>query len=375
MTRILYLLPSAHPGGAERATMRMLAAHRHSRYERGVAFFSDGPLVAEARAMGIDTHLLTKPPRLRHPWSLHGAAAEVADLIRRGSYAIVHSCMSYTHVVGGLAAWMADVPAVMFQHGPVGSWTDRAVTLLRCDRILVASRFMAAEQQARSWRTREITVAPYAVDLHIDAAERASLRALVQERHGLTDDAVVLGILARFDPWKGLDFAVRALAPLLRQNSRLRLMIVGGQYRQFYPHYADLLRATARDEGLIDQVVFAGYQLDVRPYYARLDALLHTSIQPEPFGLTIVEAIAAGVPVIAADAGGPPEIIEDGVDGLLYRPADDAGLRDAVARLLNEAPLRARLSEAGLAKVAARYRPEVMMPALDAVYRQLCEPA
>jgi glycosyltransferase involved in cell wall biosynthesis len=197
----------------------------------------------------------------------------------------------------------------------------------------------------------------------------------VTRAHEIPDDAFVIGLLARFDPWKGIDFALRALAPLLRHRDGLRLLIVGGPYRHFYPEYGAVLRSIAGEEGVLDRVIFAGFQLDVRPYYARLDALLHASVQPEPFGLTIVEGMAAEVPVIAADAGGPREIINSGVDGLLYRPADEAALREAVLRLLDDGAFRTGLATAGAATVSSRYRATALMSRLDAVYRQLCEPA
>lgn len=375
MKKVLYLMPSAFPGGAERATMRMLAAHPLSAFNRGVVFFDDGPLVGEARELGVATHLLTAPPRLSRPWTIYQAASECAALVTAGRYCLVHSCMSYTHLVGGLAASMAGVPAVLFQHGPVGSWTDGAATMVRCDHILVASTFMSQQQRQRSWRDRHISITPYSVDLSIAAGERAPLRAIVSAKHDIPPDAFVIGLLARFDPWKGIDFALRALAPLLRQRQRVRLMIVGGQYRHFYPGYGDRLRRIAEEEGILEQVIFAGFQLDVRPYYARLDALLHASIQEEPFGLTIVEGMAAEVPVVAADGGGPREIVADGIDGLLYEPANEAALRAAVMRLLDEPGLIARLVSAGAAKVEARYRAQTMMASLAAVYGQLCTSA
>lgn len=375
MPKVLYLLPSATPGGAERATMRMVAAHRASRFKAAVLFFADGPLVEEARALDVPVSILASPPRLSRPWSMMSAVSTCARVIRAGEYSIVHSCMSYAHLVGGPAASRAGVRAVFYQHGPVGSWMDRVAPVLRCDRILAASAFVTEEQQDRSWRLRPVARVPLSVEMAIDGMDRAALRRQIDGSYGLPQNAFVVGIVARFDPWKGLDFALQAMAPLLRHRPEMRLMIVGGQYRQFHPQYGERLKSIAVEDGIFEQVIFTGYQVDTRPYYARFDALVHASLQPEPFGLTVIEAMAAGVPVVAADAGGPREIIEHEANGLLYEPGNGAALREAVMRILDDSSLRTRLAAAGEDTVDARYRPGNMLAALDAVYDGLCPPA
>lgn len=374
MSSVLYLLPSATPGGAERATMRMVSAHRQSRFAAGVLFFSDGPLVAEARALNASVSVLASPPRLSRPWSVASAIRECARLIRAERYDIVHSCMSYCHFVGGPAAAATGSRAVFYQHGPVGSWMDAVAPVLPCDGILAASQFVAAQQRARSWRSRPDALVPLAVDVTIDQKDRAALRQRVEASHDIPHDAFVVGIVARFDPWKGIDFGLRAVAPLLHHRPGMRLMIVGGQYRHFHPHYGDVLRSIASEERVFEQVVFTGFQLDMRPYLARLDALVHAAVQPEPFGLTIVEAMASGVPVLAANAGGPREIIEHDVNGLLYAPGNAGALREALLRVLDDEALRNRLTAAAAGTVETRYRSASMMAALDAVYDGLCPP-
>lgn len=375
MRRVLYVMPNAVPGGAERVTMLMLAHHDLQRYEPGVLFFNDGPLVGEARALRIRTHVLGRPLRLRDPFSVGAAIAESSRLIRDEQYALLHSCMSYGHLIGGSAAARAHVPAVLYQHGPLGGWMDGAATVLRCDHILTNSAFSADAQRAHSWRQRPVTVAPCAVDLTIPDDERANLVGEVNAEHGLSPDTAVVGIVARFDPLKGIDVAIRAVAPLLRHRQTMRFMVIGGQYNHFYPECEGELRALVASEGIGQQVIFAGYRANVRPYYARLDALVNASLQPEGFGLTIIEAMAAGVPVIAPRVGGPAEIVDDGVDGLLHTPGDEAALRNALMRILDDEPFRRSMIAAGHSKVERRYRPHAMMSVIEQVYDQLLQDA
>jgi glycosyltransferase involved in cell wall biosynthesis len=102
-----------------------------------------------------------------------------------------------------------------------------------------------------------------------------------------------------------------------------------------------------------------------------LDVFCHTSTEPEPFGMVNIEAMAMGCPVIAARAGGPVEIVEEGVSGLLSPPRDTAALARAIASLLGDPSLRRRLAEGGRARVEARYSRTVHGTEL----RGLCEEA
>jgi glycosyltransferase involved in cell wall biosynthesis len=370
--RVLYLMPNATPGGAERATMLMLSSHDRARYEPAVLFFTDGPLVDDARRLGIEVHVLRHPVHLRQPASVVRTLAQGRRLVAEGGFALVHSCMAYAQLFGGAIATAAGVSAVLYQHGPLGAWMDGAATLLRCDRILANSAFTASEQQRRSWRARPVTIAPYGIDItRPDARERERLRALVDQRHDLSPESPVIGMMARFDPWKGIDVTIRAAAPLLRERPALRLVIVGGQYRHFHPEHGPVLRQLVEREGVATQVIFAGHQADVRPYLARMTVLVHASRQPEPFGLTLVEAMAAGVPVIAARAGGAVEIVEEGVDGLLHTAGDERDLRDQMRSLLDDPARRESFVAAGLRKVESKYRPAHMMRVIEGVYDEL----
>ncbi len=368
---VLYLMPNAVPGGAERATMMMVASHDRRRYTPSLLFFSDGPLVDEGRQLGVRTDVLHRPMRFRHPDTVVAAVWQTLSAVHRQHVDLIHSCMGYAHLVGGTAAAFARTPAVVYQHGPVDSWMDGAATVIRCDRILTNSQHTERQQRERSWRQRPMTVVPLAVSARLSNAERAALAAEIDARHALATDDVVVGTIARFDPQKGLDVTLAAMAPLLRARPRLRLLIVGGQYRHFFPAYEQELRALAAREGVTERVTFAGYQLDVRPYLARMSVLVHASQQAEAFGLTILEAMACGVPVVAARLGGVPELVDDGVDGLLHTPGDEGGLRAAITLLLDDPSLGGQFAAAALHKADTRYRPAHMIAALESCYDQV----
>lgn len=122
--------------------------------------------------------------------------------------------------------------------------------------------------------------------------------------------------------------------------------------------------------GVADRVDFRGFREDVPGELAAMDVLVHASTVPEPFGQVVVEGMAAGLPVVAARAGGPAEVVRDGVDGLLYPPGDVGGLAGALRRLASDDQLRDRLGAAGRVR-SQRFSPEAVAAEVGRVYRQV----
>jgi len=122
--------------------------------------------------------------------------------------------------------------------------------------------------------------------------------------------------------------------------------------------------------GIADRVDFAGHIDDVAGELASLDVAVHASTIPEPFGQVVVEAMAAGVPIVAVDAGGPAEVVTDGVDGLLFPMGDVDALAERLTRLAADPGLRERLVSAGR-ETAATYAPDLVADAVESVYRDV----
>jgi glycosyltransferase involved in cell wall biosynthesis len=150
----------------------------------------------------------------------------------------------------------------------------------------------------------------------LSASERQAVRA----REGWAEDEVVLCCTGRLAEWKGQHLAVEAAARL-RERIRLRLVLVGDSGFDG-PDYGLRLRRMAATHGLDPQVVFTGFRDDAQQLMAAADVILHTSVLPEPLGLTPMEAQALGVPVVASGAGGVLETVADRKTGYLFKPGD-----------------------------------------------------
>jgi glycosyltransferase involved in cell wall biosynthesis len=155
-----------------------------------------------------------------------------------------------------------------------------------------------------------------------------------------------IGMLGRLASWKGQHVFLEAFARAFPTGTE-EAVLIGSALFANDEAYGEALRQLAARLEIADRVTFAGFREDVGAELARLDVLVHASVAPEPFGRVVVEGMAAGLPVIAAGQGGPAEIIDHEINGLLFPPGDVAALTQALRRLAGQPQLRQRLGEAG----------------------------
>ena len=155
--------------------------------------------------------------------------------------------------------------------------------------------------------------------------------------------------------------------------SGVRFLVSGGPIYETEGHegYAERLRRRVVDLGLGGRVHLLGNRDDVPEILAGVDVLVHVPSAPEPFGRVVAEAMAVGKPVVAANAGGLPEIVEDEVTGLLVPPGDPSACAAAVTRLLADPALRARFGAAGRRQAEQRFDPAVHAERVMAAYREV----
>jgi glycosyltransferase involved in cell wall biosynthesis len=177
-----------------------------------------------------------------------------------------------------------------------------------------------------------------------------------------------LGVASRLVPIKGIVHLIRAVGLLRRDVAGIRLEIAGAG-----PDRATL-QQEVRTLGLHDMVAFVGWQPDMWPWLERWDIFVQPSLA-EGFGVATLEAMAAGLPVVASSAGGLPELIEDGRTGYVVPPADPATLAARLRHLVLHADLREAMGAAGRVRVRQHFSPQRMAAEIATVYdRLLCLP-
>jgi glycosyltransferase involved in cell wall biosynthesis len=178
---------------------------------------------------------------------------------------------------------------------------------------------------------------------------------------------LTFGIVGRLSPWKGQDLFLRAFARAFPDGEERAAVVGGALFGE--DDFARGLPRLAGSLGIADRLELRGHRSDVWDELSRIDVLVHASITPEPFGQVILEGMAAGVPVIAARAGGPAEILRHDQTGVLYDCADLSELATAMRRMLDPA-LRTRLSTAARGDLGP-YSPPVVAAQLQDLYERV----
>lgn len=364
--RLLVVNHAVEMGGAERVLLRLLDSIDRELFSAELALPSDGPLAGEARGMGIPVHLGHPAPRLLeikrrslgssrlamalYPYDLAASAARLARLVRSGGFDLVLTNSAKADVYGTLAARLARRPAVIRLHDIVGSdaFSRLNVWLLKtCAKRLAAltlpvSKASEEKMAALGVPGSRLMTVYNGIDLDAGAAGGGDARS----EFGIEPDAPLAGMVGRLVDWKGPDFFIRAAALVSGEVPGSRFVLVGDAVFG-EKEYVESLKELARSLGLGDRLVFTGFRDDVARIISSLDVLVHASTLPDPLPTVLVEAMAAAKPVVAAAAGGVPEIVDEGVTGITVPPRDEAAMARAVARLLAD-PVEARaMGEAG----------------------------
>ncbi|HKP29721.1 MAG TPA: glycosyltransferase family 4 protein [Gemmatimonadales bacterium] len=286
--------------------------------------------------------------------------------IRRDGIALVHLNNGFENLEAHLAAWFTGRPIVVHAHGPCGSarltrrLAARGPVCIAISDVVGRSLIEAGVPRDRVHvLPNPLTLDPLPLD--------ATLRHSARRELGIPERFRLMGIVGRIVEWKGQREFLNAAAVAMKSDPHLGAVIIG-DVTDAMDEYGNQVRQQATDLGIADRVWFSGFMPDPRRLYALADVVVHSSILPEPFGLVITEAMALGIPVVAANAGGPVEIITDGVDGFLVDPCDAAAVAGRVAALFADPALYQRIGAAGRQTALERFSPEAYVERVARVY-------
>ena len=349
-------------GGGQRSLFDLAASLRGTRFEPLVVLPGEGALAAALHGAGVATRVLPLPPLAGGAlFAAPRALAALARLARRSGADLFHSDSPRTALYAGTAAGLLDRPHLWHVRAsrPSSEFADAALLAL-CDLAVAVSRAAARRSGplARSPRSRVVLTGVPAPS----CLPRAEARA----RLGLPGEGFVAGMVGRVETDKGIEEAIEALPLLRAARSGARLVLLGdaeaGQ--------AEAVRRLAAGRGLSDAVQLAGGVPEAAPFLSAFDLLLHPS-RHEALPRALLEALHAGVPVVAAAVGGIPEAIEDGASGLLVPPRDGAALGAAAARLARDPALAASLAGAGRDRARRLFSLDRMTAAVRGLYDEI----
>jgi L-malate glycosyltransferase len=360
--RVAEVIWSLGLGGAEQVVIRLAAGLDRARFEPLICCLDrPGPFAPQAEEAGVEVVSLDKrgPLDARAAWRL-------ARLFRSRRVDVVHTHLWGASLWGRAAAIGARVPVIVTTEHNVDAWKKRHHLAL--DRALApaTTHLVAVSEQVREfYEARGVGRGRFRVVHNGVDTSAVPRRARGPEflALGLGEDDPVVGLVGRLVPAKAPEVFLRALALAASRVPGLRGLLVGDG-----PLRPEMERE-ARRLGLEGRVVFAGVRHDVPRLLAGLDALLFSSLR-EGLSMAMLEAMAAGVPVVATDVGGTPELITHGVTGLLVSPGRPERLAEALVSLLVDDAAREAIRRAARRLVEERFSLEAMTAGYEALYAE-----
>lgn len=326
----------------------------------------DGRFSEELIAAGATVHPLGNV-RIRQPLSVRRARRILRELLRREAFDVVVSHSCWSQAIFGPTANAASVPLVFYMHSPPNGkhWLERLARKTLPDMVVCNSEFTAKSSPQLYPGVRSETVyGPVAPpELHQAGADRSETRAELQTPEGAT----VIIQVGRMERLKGHLLHLEALGQL-RTLPDWICWQVGGAQRHGEIQYLEELKTHAARLGIADRIRFLNQRSDISRLLAAADIYCQPNTSPESFGVSLIEALYAGLPVITTAFGGPCEIIDESC-GVLVPPDDATALAASLRHLIEDRPQRHKLGHSGLIRAHELCSPETQLTKLYEVFQ------
>ena len=337
--RVALLSNVSNVGGAESVLLHIAKHLTPGQFHATVICPGDGPLAQAAARAGADVAFAQLTPMATGPAAYMASAGDLATILQKYRIDLLHIISIYACQMGVPAARARGIPVACHLHDMILNPVIVNNSLIHtCDKVLVVSK--AVRDMVLTWRTdpRKIEVIYNGVDL---SAFRPDLDpAPVRAELELGNDPVIT-MVAHLAPWKGHSVFLESAALILKQFPTARFLMVGEErFPGRADGYREQLNCLIAEKRMRQSALMLGARDDVPAILAASRVFVLSSILPDPFPLSVLEAMACGLPAVGSDIGGIPEALARGKAGLLVPPGDAAALSLAVNSLLRD-PKRA----------------------------------
>jgi glycosyltransferase involved in cell wall biosynthesis len=387
---VCFVNHTAETGGAEFALSRLVAGMDRRLWHPVVVFGEAGPAVDLLRRRGVETYVLPIPQRIgkARRCSLSGAAwfqlgavwdgaayvAKLASFFQKRAVEIVHTNSMKAHLLGGFAARAARIPLVWHLRDclhpahlpPVALGLMRTLAKTLPQRVVCVSKSVAEDAMgSRNAHRASVVYDGLDPECFEDPAPLP----------GSAPPAVWrVGMVGRFAPWKGQHVFLEAAAKLIQRGHRVHFDLLGAPLFG-EEAYAQRLRQFVESTAMQTHVSFLGFVPDVPRRIRAWHALVHASTAPDPCPNVVLEAMAAGVPVVGADGGGVPELLDEGRCGALFPMDDPDALRQQLEYVFAQPLLRGEYAAKGRQRALNLFGSQRVAQEVSAVWDAVFDPA
>lgn len=366
--RILYIVPTSNIGGAE-TFVKTTTFHKN--VEPHYFLFQQGELTDWLKKKSIkNIFILHFKPRLKNPLLLLITQIKIYKYIKKHNIDIVHSTMAYACFFSAIPTLIARKSHIWFQHGPVSGLMDIVAALLP-NKLILTNSYHSMKKQAeieKKYFFKEISQkknlslaslynSPNPNDISI-------AKKHVRKILNFTDDTTIFTMLCRLQRWKGVHLLTEAVLKIKHELPPNIKFVVWGDNFSKQDDYLGDLKNFCHQHKL--PFIFPGKTNEPQNIIRGSDFLINASTTPEPFGLSIIEALSQGIPVIAPDEGGPTEIIKDKYNGLLFQARNYLDLSEKIKWIIKNA--NSKMKENCLEDYQKNYTIDKMIKSLETTY-------
>ncbi len=364
--KILHIIGGGEIGGAEQHVLTLLYGIDRTRFTPHLVCLTDGPFAALAR----ETNIPTITRSMHFPLDLSPLPG-IIRWARQKGINLVHTHGSRANLLGRLGARWLGVPSLTTVHSSLAHdylspWSARMalgldrLTLPLTSGIITVSEYLAKEVALRGGRNLETI---YNGQAPISFDDPSSSRHKFRLQWGIPTDALVLGTIGRLHPTKGQTYLIKAASQLRFKFPNLHLLLIGdGPLRQDLE--LELKQSTL-------PYTLTGYLPQAYEALPAMDLFVLPSVC-EGMGLVLLEAMQAGVPIVASAVGGIPEVVRAGEDGLLVSPGDVAGFSNACSKIIENPDLAKSLVLSGLSRWP-KFSVDSMIRETEQVYTRILD--
>lgn len=341
MTTILHLIDTTGPGGAETVFTNLLKELEQTQFRNIVVLRGEGWVADSVRNLGITPHIIDS----KGSFNL-GYIKALRRLIRSEKADLIHSHLLGSNVYGALLALICRKPMIATFHGAVDVASEerflrskffligRGASIIVC----VSKRLQQEMAERSPLPTQKLKLIYNGVDPEVfDGAPASGLK----EELGLPQDATLVISIGNIRPAKGYEYLVEAAITMAEMNPKVHFVVVGHQKEKLFKKLMDQVAQAPTQPN----IHWLGFRPDVANILRQADIFVLPSVS-EGFSISTVEAMMAGVPVIATRSGGPEEIIQNGVSGLLVPAKDPGAIIEAIQNMMDQSTRKGVIDEA-----------------------------
>jgi len=366
---ILYLHNESIMGGAEISLLNLVKGLNRKLFIPHFICSKEGPFIDELEKIKITPDFVQFPGiRWPNPVQIYNTVRNLIDIIKKKHINLIHSNQPRSNLFGAIAAKIKNVPIV---------WHERCLERGRFDSDNIFSflpdRIICNSSAVRNRFTKgkidtKIKTILNGVDLREFDPELDG--RVIRKEFNIGEDELIIGTVGRIDPEKGYEYFIESARIILQDFKNIRFLVVGGAFNN--PSLEKSLYEMSVEKGIDKKTIFTGFRRDIPQILASMDVVVLPS-GTDACSRVLFESMAMRRPLVATNAGGTPEVVQEGVTGLLIKPGDSSEMAKCIMKLLNNKNLAEQYGNAGRTRVETMFTIEKNIKETENVYLELLD--